>query len=119
MDAGTTSHHLVELDGRLQIAEEDHRTEPFDIDARFKQIDGAGNESTFTGTAHGFDHISPVVRSTHALEGIAILGRLALVLAPAGIEIVHLHGYPVRVNLAVAENDHLLFRPTIYSAQIN
>ena len=38
-------------------------------------------------------------------------------LAPAGIEVVHLHGHPVGVDLAITEDDHLLFRTAVGAEQ--
>ena len=92
VDAGAAPDHLVELDRRLQVAEEHHGVEPLDVHAGLQQVHGAGDEGALAGAAHRLDHVGAVVGAAHALEGVVVLGRLPVLLAPADVEVVHVHG---------------------------
>ena len=118
MDARTAPDHLVELDGRLQIAEEHHGVQALDVHAGFQQVHRAGDEGALARAAHRFDQVRAVVRSAHAFEGVMVLRRLALFLAPAGVEVVQVLGDAVGVDLAGAEDDDLLLRPAVLAQQL-
>ncbi|MEI2707325.1 MAG: hypothetical protein V9E89_19275 [Ilumatobacteraceae bacterium] len=77
VDACAAADHLVELDRRLQVAEEDDGIQPLDVHAGLQQVDRAGDEGAFAGAAHRLDHVGAVVRAAHAFEGVVVLRRLA------------------------------------------
>ena len=117
MDARAAPDHLVKLDRGVQVTEENHGVEPLDVHAGLQQVYGAGDEGSLAGAAHRLDHVRAVVGAAHALEGVVVL-RLALVVAaPADVEVVHLHGHAVGMNLARAKDDDLLLWAAVLAEQ--
>ena len=118
VDAGAAPDHLVELDGRLQVAEEHHGVQALDVHAGLQQIHGAGDEGAFAGAAHGLDHVGAVVGAAHALEGVVVLGRLAVAPCTSARRGCSSAGHAVGVDFAGAEDDDLLLRPAVLAQQL-
>jgi hypothetical protein len=85
----------------------------------FQQIHGAGDEGALARAAHRHDHVRSVVGPAHALEGVVVLGRPWPVLpTPAHVEVVHVLGHAVGMDLAGAEDDDLLLRPAVLAQEL-
>ena len=100
----------------MQVAEEDDGVEALDVDAGFEQVYGAGDEGALAGAAHDLD----LVRAAGggAFEGVVVLALFAVFLAPPGVEVVHLHGDAVGVQVAGAKDDDPLFRPAVFAQEL-
>ena len=111
VDARATAHHLVEQDGRRQVAEEHHRVQALDVHAGGQQVDGAGDEAALCRPTQRRQQLGTTL--VGALEGVVVLGCAALAAAPGRIVVLQALSHTVGMGVAVAEHDHLLLRPAV------
>ena len=108
VDSGAAPEHLVEEDGRLDVAEPDEVLQAGDVDAGGDQVDGGGDEGASAAAAQVGEQIAAALRG--ASEGVGLGWRLAVRAAPFDVLVVDRLHDSVGVGDAVAEDQGLLMR---------
>lgn len=107
IDPHPAADHLVKVDGRLEILEEDNIPHAGHIDAGSQQIYRGGDEMAARGSSQ-VGKLVVAAAGRGAFERVPLLARLALLGAPVGVEVVHLRRDVVRMAVAGAKDDRLL-----------